>query len=151
MRTPSILAALASVATLQQVQAYFILQGRPIVIERIDPIVSPGKVASHVHNIVGVSSAFVATRLSDRGARSLTIQAIISYTVPVHRRTISMQAQTMTVFARVPALHSPSQRISLHTGSHSCTTTTQLIRPTRLYHHTPRSTTFSEMVPKVVT
>lgn len=55
MKTPSVLAALAGIATLKQVKAYFILQGAPLVVERIDPIVSPRKVASHVHNIVGVS------------------------------------------------------------------------------------------------
>lgn len=54
--TTSLLAVLANIASLHQVSAYFILQGRPLVVERIDPIVSPGKVASHVHNIVGVSS-----------------------------------------------------------------------------------------------
>ncbi|KAK9893605.1 WSC-domain-containing protein [Cystobasidium minutum MCA 4210] len=49
-------ASLAAVSTLQCVQAYFILQGPPVVVERIDPIVSPGQVASHVHNIVGANN-----------------------------------------------------------------------------------------------
>lgn len=64
MLSQFLLGSLASLASLQSVRAYFILQGAPIVVERIDPIVSPGQVSPHVHNVVGVSSVL---RLGELG------------------------------------------------------------------------------------
>lgn len=48
-------AAAAALLSGRSVLGYFILQGTTIVTERIDPIVTPGKISPHVHNLVGVS------------------------------------------------------------------------------------------------
>ncbi|MCJ1301860.1 hypothetical protein MMC08_004661 [Hypocenomyce scalaris] len=61
-----VLSALASLALLAapaiaQPGAYFVMgTGAPIVLERIDPVMSPGQVANHVHSVVG-GNGFAAT------------------------------------------------------------------------------------------
>jgi hypothetical protein len=53
----AVLAALVAPTAAQQ-GAYFVLEGggMPLVIERLDPILSPGQVSNHVHSIVGANS-----------------------------------------------------------------------------------------------
>ena len=53
----ALLSALTVPVTAQQ-GAYFVLEGggMPLVIERLDPILSPGQVSNHVHSIVGANS-----------------------------------------------------------------------------------------------
>ncbi|KAJ3975834.1 hypothetical protein EV361DRAFT_865096 [Lentinula raphanica] len=49
--------ALSALAALSSVQAYFLVGVRNILVtERLDPIISPGAVSSHVHSVVGGSN-----------------------------------------------------------------------------------------------
>ena len=45
----------SALALLSQAQAFFILDHAPLVRTRLDPIVNPGTISSHVHNVVGGS------------------------------------------------------------------------------------------------
>lgn len=77
---PFILSLLATLAipTLAQNGPYFVLgSGMPVSIQRLDPILSAGKVAGHVHSIVG-GNAFAATMdfASTQKATCSTIRVI---------------------------------------------------------------------------
>lgn len=45
----------SALALISQAQAFFILDHAPLVRTRLDPIVNPGAISSHVHNVVGGS------------------------------------------------------------------------------------------------
>ncbi|RKP03107.1 hypothetical protein CXG81DRAFT_24215 [Caulochytrium protostelioides] len=47
----------------RQAQAYFVLGQTPMSTQRIDPIVNPGKEASHVHSFAGVNTVQMTTSL----------------------------------------------------------------------------------------
>lgn len=126
-------ATLASISTLQAVQAYFILQGSSVAVERIDPIVSPGKIASHVHNIVGVGPSFPVIR-------------VLQLIDESRRPTTSILRRPTRASAKARALHFQSRKICRHTGNRSSITTTQPTKAIVLFLRTPRSTTCKEVV-----
>lgn len=68
---PSPLVLVSALAFLVQAQAFFILNQSPLVRERLDPIVNPGGISTHVHNVVGGSR--FGKDYSVRRSRSLAL------------------------------------------------------------------------------
>ncbi|KAJ3756048.1 hypothetical protein EV360DRAFT_48622 [Lentinula raphanica] len=85
--------ALSALAALSSVQAYFLVGVRNILVtERLDPIISPGAVSSHVHSVVGGSNFgmnITTDSLRDSECTSMPIEEDKSnYWYPVRLPTI---------------------------------------------------------------
>jgi hypothetical protein len=91
-----VLTALLGVLSLPQLTAaYFILDcSRPVVVERLDPIISPGQTSGHVHTVLGANgfaSAMDDNSLNNANCTTCSVTADKSnYWVPnlyYHNRT----------------------------------------------------------------
>lgn len=99
--------ALVAVATLfGDVEAYFRINCGRLMESRTDPIVSPGKVSSHLHTLVGGSSMDKPDSISDVADN---VQILVS--TPLIKTCSTLNAR-----------HARSKPTNLRTGPLSCST-----------------------------
>lgn len=92
-------AAALLVFTTLYADAYWIVQHKVLTHDRLDPIVSPGKVASHVHTVVGASNFGPTVSVE-------TLQASNCTTAPV-------QKDKRRVFPKTSSTNSALTRLAL--------------------------------------
>lgn len=146
--TPAMQAVLLLLALLPATQAFFIFGHKTLLRSRMDPIVNPGGVSSHVHNIVGASS-FAKTYDYDAQRKGKCTTAIVQeesvsfpffYLFFFSPHSSSLSAILLLSLIKSFKFHSPPSA-NPRTGPRSSTGATRPMTPTRRSSPRRRRTT----------